>query len=105
MAARPRFDPNRPFVAALDLTWKGRLIPRGGRFPKAECRRGQLKIMYESRRLNMLKVDVAMGPLEPGGYYTIHAPWLEPERIHGKVRAQRRRAQLEAEGPPEDWQG
>lgn len=52
MAARPRFDPTRRFVAALDLRFGGKLIYKGKPFPKGGLRRGQLKMMYDSRRIN-----------------------------------------------------
>lgn len=50
---------------------------------------------------SLLTVRVAAGA---GGWYAVEAAWLAaPVRIKGKAAAEARRAEIDAEGPPEGW--
>jgi len=50
---------------------------------------------------SLLTVRITAGA---GGWYTVEAAWLaEPVRIKGKAAAEAKRAEVEAEGPPEGW--
>lgn len=106
MAVRPRFDPKRPLVAARDFTFMGVAYTTGDPFnPEGASDRLRAR-QYEARAVNFGEGEAESteqvqmtGP--KGGRYTITAPWLdEPETVRGKAPAEKRLAELRAEGPP-----
>lgn len=109
MAVRPRFDPNREFVAARGFTFAGVPHAAGDPFDKAAADRTRLAMLYESRMINFAPEDAK--PADPvqivqvsGGYYNVSAPWLdEPIRARGKAKMEEAAAQLRADGPPLGW--
>lgn len=109
MAVRPRFDPNREFVAARGFTFAGAPHAAGDPFDKTAADRTRLAMLYESRMINFAPDDAK--PADPvqivqvsGGYYNVSAPWLdEPIRARGKVKSEETAAQLRADGPPLGW--
>jgi hypothetical protein len=111
--ARLRFDPRRPLVAARAFTYHGKKFAKDDPFPTEGIDPRVLKKYYEGRYLHhgegqadaTAAEPVQMEP-QPGGWYQISAPWLdEPERIKGKVRAERRLAELREAGEPEYHHG
>lgn len=109
MAVRPRFDPNREFVAARGFTFAGAPHAAGDPFDKGAATGPRLAMLYESRMINFAPDDAK--PADPvqivqvsGGYYNVSAPWLdEPIRARGKVKSEETAAQLRADGPPLGW--
>lgn len=111
--ARPRFDPRRPLVAAVAMTYAGKQLAKGDPFPTEGVAPHKLRILYSSRRLEHGEAAAPADPFAPigiestpGGWYNLTAPWLdEPERVRGKVRAERRAAQLRDDGEPDYHHG
>lgn len=108
MAVRPRFDPKRSLVAARDFTFMGRDYKPGDPFaPEGASDRMRAR-QYEARAVNFGEDTADSSDAEPvqmtgpkGGRYTITAPWLdEPEVVRGKANAEKRLAELRAEGAP-----
>lgn len=113
MAVRPRFDANRPLVAARDFLFMGKSYKAGDPFGPFAAEDGVSDRMrarqYEARAVNFGEGEAAAAPeANPvqmtgpaGGRYTITAPWLEePEVVRGKTNAEKRLAELREEGAP-----
>lgn len=110
MAHRVPFDIKKPLVAAREFTFAGDKYAKGDQFPrlgKADSFNHRLiKRQYESLAVNhTAEADPADAPIQmtgpQGGRYTITAPWLEkPEIVRGKANADKRLAELTAEGAP-----
>lgn len=110
MAVRPRFDPNRDFVAARGFTFAGAEHGAGDPFDKKAATATRLAMLYESRMINFAP-DSAAAPADPvkvikisAGYYDVSAPWLDqPIRARGQAKADAAAAQLRTDGPPLGW--
>jgi hypothetical protein len=114
VAVRPRFDPKRPLVAARDFTFMGTAYSPGDPFgpfePGVVSDRLRAR-QYEARAVNFGEAaapaeeadtsPVQMTESETKHTYLITAPWLdEPVRVRGVKNAEKRKAEIEAEGPP-----
>lgn len=106
---RPRFDPNKPLVAARSFVYDGKQYHKGDDFAPEGKTMLQRKTMYGGRYVNHPDPNAvpAATPEQVtmkeagGGFYDVSAPWLEqPERIRGKDPAQARVDELKAAGPP-----
>lgn len=113
MAARPRFDPKRPLVAAREFIFAGKTYQPGDPFnPEGVAQRARAR-QYEARAVNHGEGEEAAASADPiqmtgpkGGRYTITAPWLdEPEVVRGKVNAEKRLAELHEAGEPASYGG
>lgn len=109
MPNRLRFDPKRPLVAARDFTFAGKDYKAGDPFTPEGVPDRMLQRQYETRAVLHGEDDGTATDTDPvsmtgpsGGRYTITAPWLdEPVIVRGKTNAEKRLAQMRADGPPE----
>ncbi len=110
MPHRLRFDPKRPLVAARAFTFMGKAYNPGDPF-KPEGADDRLRArQYEARAVNHgpdeEAVQAAADPVkmtesEKRHTYLITAPWLdEPITVRGKANAEKRLAEVRAEGAP-----
>lgn len=108
MAVRPRFDPKRPLVAARDFTFMGVAYKPGDPFTPEGANDRLRARQYEARAVNYGESEAAedqspvkMTESETKHTYLITAPWLdEPVRVRGVKNAEKRKAEIEAEGAP-----
>lgn len=112
MPVRPRFDPNRPLIAARTFIFAGRSYALGDPFPHPDDVKPDARAcarQYEARAVNMGDVQVDPVQMIPGpknGHYTITAPWLEkPIVSRGLKNAQATVAKVRALDPQRDAPG
>lgn len=110
MPHRLRFDPKRPLVAARDFTFMGTAYKVGDPFAPEGATDRQRERQYETRAVNFGEAvqedadPVQMTESDKKHTYLITAPWLEePERVRGKANAEKRLAEVRAEGAPLGW--
>lgn len=110
MPHRLRFDPKRPLVVARDFTFMGTAYKAGDPFaPEGAADRLRAR-QYEARVVNhgpdeaAVQADadpVRMTESDKRHTYLITAPWLdEPISVRGKANAEKRLAEVQADGPP-----
>lgn len=109
------FKAEEPLVATRQLTVLGVELQRGSDIPqdldlgirrrlwqttRAVYKKDFTPTPVESAEDEAARLVTMEGPL-PGGYYHINAPWMaEPEKVRGKVPAERRRDEIVAYGDP-----
>lgn len=110
MARRQPFNSKKPLVAAREFTFAGEQFKKGDPFPIKDFSLRLIGRQYEARAIDHVddgaaegeapddqQVTMVAGP--QNGRYTITAPWLAaPEVIRGKANADKRFAELTAEG-------